>query len=101
MHQKHLEANILKILITKERKNIIQSKDHIPIFDSISMNKKYEKCNNLKDNDHIKPSILSMLKDVYVDVDYLTEYCDYNTSGNTLINILLQLSIYYNIFVFR
>ncbi|XP_050058427.1 uncharacterized protein MAL13P1.304-like isoform X3 [Aphis gossypii] len=84
LHQKHLEANILKILITKERKNIIQSKDHIPIFDSISINKKYEKCNNLKDNDHIKPSILSMLKDVYVDVDYLTEYCDYNTSDNKL-----------------
>ncbi|XP_060848746.1 MATH and LRR domain-containing protein PFE0570w-like [Rhopalosiphum padi] len=84
LHQKHIEANILKILITQEHKNNIQSKEHIPIFDSISINKKYEKYINLKENDHIKPNILSMLKDVYVDVEYLTEYCDYNTSDNKL-----------------
>lgn len=89
LHQKHIEANILKILITQEHKNNIQSKEHIPIFDSISINKKYEKYINLKENDHIKPNILSMLKDVYVDVEYLTEYCDYNTSGNTLLLIVI------------
>jgi len=85
LHKKHLEANILNTLITKEHINIIQSREHnIPIFSSILIGKKYEKCIDLKENDHIEPRILNMLKDVYVDVEYLTEYCDYNTSGNTL-----------------
>ncbi|XP_022179926.1 protein PFF0380w-like isoform X4 [Myzus persicae] len=83
--RKHLEANILNMLITKEHKNIIQSREHnIPIFNSISINKKFEKF-DFKENDHIEPSILSMLKDVYVDVEYLTEYCDYNTSDHKLL----------------
>eukprot|EP00102_Acyrthosiphon_pisum_P020007 XP_016657217.1 PREDICTED: uncharacterized protein MAL13P1.336-like isoform X1 [Acyrthosiphon pisum] len=55
LRKKHLEANILNMLITKEHKNIIQSSEHIPIFNSISINKKYEKCIDLKENHHIKP----------------------------------------------
>ncbi|XP_060870265.1 protein PFF0380w-like isoform X3 [Metopolophium dirhodum] len=84
LRKKHLEANILNMLITKEHKNIIQSREHKPIFNSILINKKYEKCIESKNNDHIAPSVLSMLKDVYVDVEYLTEYCDYNTSAHKL-----------------
>lgn len=98
--RKHLEANILNMLITKEHKNIIQSREHnIPIFNSISINKKFEKF-DFKENDHIEPSILSMLKDVYVDVEYLTEYCDYNTSGNILNSNNFNTN-YCNIIVFR
>jgi len=55
MREKQLEANILNMLITKEYKNIIQLSKHIPIFNSISINKKYEKCIDLKENHHIKP----------------------------------------------
>eukprot|EP00102_Acyrthosiphon_pisum_P026471 XP_016663681.1 PREDICTED: protein PFF0380w isoform X2 [Acyrthosiphon pisum] len=84
LRKKHLEANILNMLITKDHKNIIQPREHKPIFNSILINKKYEKCIESKENDHIAPSVLSMLKDVYVDVDYLTEYSDYNTSAHKL-----------------
>jgi len=101
LHKKHLEANILNTLITKEYINIIQSKEHnIPIFNSISIDKKYEKCTDLKEKDHIEPSILNILKDVYVDVEYLPEYCDYNTSGNTF-KPNNRNTIYYSIIVFR
>ncbi|XP_060856901.1 probable serine/threonine-protein kinase DDB_G0283337 isoform X3 [Metopolophium dirhodum] len=54
LREKHLEANILNMLITKVHKNIIQSSEHIPIFNSISINKKYKKCIDLKENHHIK-----------------------------------------------
>lgn len=88
LRQKHLEANILKILITKEHKHITQSKEHLPIFNSTPINIRYEKCVQSTENDHIKPNILTMLKDVYVDIEYLTEYCDHNTSGNIINNII-------------
>ncbi|KAL5238152.1 hypothetical protein ACI65C_005562 [Semiaphis heraclei] len=56
LHKKHLEANILNTLITKDHINIIQSREHnIPIFNSISIDKKYEKCIDLKENDHFEP----------------------------------------------
>ncbi|KAL4084433.1 hypothetical protein QTP88_028255 [Uroleucon formosanum] len=80
LRKKHLEANILNMLINKEHKNIIQSGEHKPIFNSILIDKKYEKCIESKENDHIAPSVLSILKDVYVGVEYLTENCDYNTT---------------------
>ena len=98
LRKKHLEANILNMLITKEHKNIIQSREHKPIFNSTLINKKYEKFIESKENDHISPSVLSMLKDVYVDVEYLTECCDYSTSGNTLNTNNLNI-IYCNIVV--
>jgi len=55
LRKKHLEANILNMLITKEFKNIIQSSEHVPIFNSISINNKWGKCIDFKENDHIKP----------------------------------------------
>lgn len=55
LRKKHLEANILNMLITKGLKNIVQSSKHVPIFNSISINKKHEKWIDLKENDHIKP----------------------------------------------
>ena len=55
LREKHLEANILNMLITKEHKNIVQASKHMPNFNSISTNKKYEKCIDLKENHHIKP----------------------------------------------
>lgn len=99
LRKKHLEANILNMLINKEHKNIIQSGEHKPIFNSILIDKKYEKCIESKENDHIAPSVLSILKDVYVGVEYLTENCDYNTSDNT-INTNNLNTIYCNIVVF-
>jgi len=55
LRKKHLEANILNTLITKELKNIIHSSEHVPILNSISINKKHENWIDLKKNDHIKP----------------------------------------------
>jgi len=55
LREKHLEANILNMLITKEHKYIIQSSKHMPNINSISNNKKYEKCIDLKEDHHIKP----------------------------------------------
>jgi len=101
LDKKHLEANILNTLITKDHINIIRSREHnIQIFNSISIDKKYEKCIDLKENDHIEPSILNMVKDVYVDVEYITVYCDYNTSGN-IFNSNNFNTIYYSVIVFR
>lgn len=56
----------------------------LPTINSIPINIKNEKCTKLKENDHIEPIISNMLKDVYVDVDYLPEYCDYNYYGNII-----------------
>lgn len=60
----------------------IQSEIVLPIFKSIPINIKHEKCINIEENDHIEPRILNMLKDVYVGVDYLSECCDFNKDGN-------------------
>jgi len=55
LREKHLEANILNMLITKVHKNIIPSSEHLPIFNSISINKKYKKCIGLKEKHYNKP----------------------------------------------
>lgn len=83
MHLKHLEANILRTLIMNDEKCIVQLKTPLLKFKPILSNFKYKKCTNLKNDisNHIKPSILNILKDVYVGVDYLSEYCDLNEDG--------------------
>lgn len=80
LRQKQWEANILKNLITKDKKNIIQSKTDLTTKTFININnKKNECCINSEEigNNHIEPNILNMLKDVYVDVEYLSDSCDY------------------------
>lgn len=77
-HQKHLEANNLKMLITECKKYIVQPKMCLPTINSTPMNIKFKKCINLKENHVDEPNILNMLKDVYVDGDYLPRYSNYN-----------------------
>lgn len=85
LHLKNLEANILKILITENKKNIL-SKKLVTNEKPISMSCKEKECIDFNKNDHIDPSILNILKDVYVDVEYLPGYNEYNKTGN-IINI--------------
>lgn len=84
LHQKYLEANILKMLINEDNKNIIKLEKLTPPSNSILNNINYEKEVHVKDNDHIEPNILNMLKDVYVDFEYVSEYCEDNKNGNII-----------------
>lgn len=83
LHQKYLEANILDTLIRKDSNNI-KSEKLTPTSNTIFTNLNYEKKVHVIENDHIKPTILSMLKDVHVDLDYVSEYCESNKDGNII-----------------
>lgn len=78
LHQKHLEANSLKMLITEDKKNIPQLNMCLPTINSFPMSIKHEKCINVKQNHINEPSILNMLKDVYEDRNYIPKYSNYN-----------------------
>lgn len=82
LHQKYLEASILEMLITKDNKNIIKPEKLSPTSNTLLINLSDEKKVHVKEDDHIEPTILNMLKDVYVDLEYVSEYCDYNKYGN-------------------
>lgn len=73
----------------------IQSEIVLPIFKPIPINIKHKKSIDIKENDHIEPRILNMLKDVYVGVDYLSD-CDFNKDGNirNTIKIITYIHIY-------
>jgi len=74
------EIRNLSVHVSEEKDT--QLKEVIPTKNSNLINKKLEKCVNINESDHIEPNILSMLKDVYVDIEYLPEYCDYKKYGN-------------------
>lgn len=86
LHLKNLEANMLNILITKEKQNIISSKKRVNAKNTILSSKKDE-CIDFKKNGHIKPSILNVSN----NIEYLPKYYEYNKFGNIL-NIKKQLS---------
>jgi len=75
------EAKILKMLIINDKKNI-QFKKVLPSINSIVINQKYVKPIKLISNNHIEPNSLNIVKDVYVDSNYLSESCDYEKNGN-------------------
>lgn len=87
-----MEANILKKLISQNHKYVVHLEKLIPNFESILMqnenDKKKKSSIKLNENDHIEPRILNMLKDVYVDVEYLSESCDYIKDGKTILSNL-------------
>jgi len=85
LDQKNLEASLLKLLISNDmaynlKMNSVQSKNHLSILKPVPINSKHKKCVNPEKNDHIEPTILNILKDVYVGVDFLSG-CDYNEDG--------------------
>jgi hypothetical protein len=99
LHQKYLEANILKMLINEDNKNIIKLEKLTPLSNSILNNMNYEKKIHVNDNDHIETNILNMLKDVYVDFEYVSEYCEDNKDGNIIeIKKIPVLHLLYDLF---
>lgn len=78
MHQKHLEANNLKMLITEDKKYTPRLNMCLPTINSIPMNIKHEKCINLKVNHIDEPNILNMFKDDYEDGDCIPKYSNYH-----------------------
>lgn len=100
LHKKHLEAIMLKNLIEENKKYTMKSDKFIPTYKSILISGKNKNSNNFKEKDHIKPSILSMLKDVYVDVEYLSDKCcDYIHVKNGMYAIIMVFE-FNNIFFY-
>lgn len=97
LHLKNFESNILNILISEDKKNILSK--YVKNIKLDSMNYKEEECIVFNKNDHIDSNILNILKDVYVDVEYLPEYNDYCKTGNItntlkLIVFLMKIVIF-------
>lgn len=76
LRQKEWEAKKLKNLIVEDKKNI-QSKIDLPTLSFINKRKEYCMDSEEIGDNHIDPTILKVLKDVYVDVEYLSDSCDY------------------------
>jgi len=74
----HIEPTILCKHSFENEKNI-QSETFVQ---SKNLNLINKTCINRNESDHIEPNILSMLKDVYVDFEYLPALCDDKKYGN-------------------
>ncbi|XP_050522887.1 probable serine/threonine-protein kinase DDB_G0282963 isoform X18 [Daktulosphaira vitifoliae] len=82
--KKHIEGNILHDLISKDKKCLISqmrsSNFDIPLLLELegkeSILKPLEISHKTTVSNDIDPNILSILKDVYVDIDYLSDNCE-------------------------
>lgn len=88
LHQKHLDANNFKKIITEDTKNI-QPQKYVPKLNPVLVGYNNENCNNPKENNHIEPDVLEMLKDVYVDFEYLSD-CSINEKIGKIVTLTLS-----------
>lgn len=93
LYQKNLDANNLQKIMTEDTKNI-QLQRLVPQFNPILVGYDNKNCNNPKENNHIEPDVLEMLKDVYVDFEYLSEYSMSEKVGKINLLKLLKNSCY-------
>ncbi|VVC30235.1 Hypothetical protein CINCED_3A011875 [Cinara cedri] len=94
LQQKQLEANMLKQLI-ESNESIIQSEGHVRNLNFPLFNQSRTKLISVDKNNHIEPYISQILKDFYVDFDYLSECFDSDSSDDELKgSINLNIKIY-------